>query len=310
MFKYVLQTVIGVAILVVLVLKITANLESLKFIKFDLLVFSLSIVAYTLLNLTLSFRISFLISKMGVKIEYTKALISHLGGMVVGDVTPGRSGYLLTSKILDSFTKCGTDRGLAAIIAPQGIEFVLKALGALIAIMYFFSRVSLSSEFYYAFLAAILVVFGGGSVFLILSWTKEEKSRSLIEKVPYVKKFSDVLIGFKDSSFKIKSHLPHILALYMIGWIVSGLQWYLIGKSLNMGLSFVDFFLLHPLITTLMFIPITPAGLGIMESGSVLVLYLLGINPSVALVFSVLARISNLIGDLPGLYAVFSKKLV
>lgn len=310
MLRYVLQSIIGLAILIVLVLKITANLENLKSIEFDLFLFSLSIISYTLLNLILSFRITFLIDKMGVKVEYMKVLISHLGGMVIGDVTPGRSGYILTSKILDKFTNCGTEKGLAAIIAPQGIEFVLKALGALIAILYFFTKVNLNNEFYYAFLIAILVVFGGGAVFLILSWTKEEKSRSLIEKIPYIRKFTGVLVGFKDSSIKIRSYLPHILVLYMLGWIVSGLQWYLIGKSLNIELDFIDFFLLHPLITTLMFIPITPAGLGIMESGSVLVLYLLGVNPSIALVFSILARISNLIGDLPGLYAVFSKRLV
>jgi len=291
------------------VLKITANLENLKFIEFDVFLFSFSIVSYTLLNLILSFRITFLINKMGVKVGYKKVLVSHLGGMVIGDVTPGRSGYILTSKILDKFTNCGTDRGLAAIIAPQGLEFVLKALGALIAILYFFTKVNLSNDFYYAFLIAILVVFGGGAAFLILSWTKEEKSKSLIEKIPYIRNFTGTLIGFKDSSIKIRSYLPHILVLYMFGWVVSGLQWYLIGKSLNIELGFIDFFLLHPLITTLMFIPITPAGLGIMESGSVLVLYLLGINPSIALVFSILARISNLIGDLPGLYAVFSKKL-
>ncbi|RLI79603.1 hypothetical protein DRP05_03495 [Archaeoglobales archaeon] len=310
MLRYVLQTIVGLIILLVLVLKITANLENLKFIRFDLTLFFLSILAYTMLNLTLSFRIAFLIDKMGVKIEYAKALISHLGGMVIGDVTPGRSGYLLTSKILDKFTNCGTDRGLAAIIAPQGVEFVLKALGALIAILYFFTKVSLNNEFYYAFLVAILLVFVGGAVFLILSWTREEKSKGLIEKIPYARNFSGVFVGFKDSSIKIRSYLLHILILYMIGWLVSGLQWYLIGKSLGMGLDYVDFFLLHPLITTLMFVPITPAGLGIMESGSVLVLYLLGVNPSIALVFSILARLSNLIGDLPGLYAVFSRKLV
>lgn len=307
--RYVLQTVIGLAILAILALKIITNLENLT-IKFDLLLFSLSVIAYTILNFTLSFRIAFLIGKMGVRVEYRKVLISHFSGMIIGDVTPGRSGYLLTSRMLDKFTNCGTDKGLAAIIAPQGIEFVLKALGALIAILYFFTGISLNIELYYALLIAILVVSGGGVVFLIFSWTREEKVKSLIEKMPYAKRFSNLLVSFKDSSIKIRSCWPHIIALYMLGWLISGLQWYLIGKSLDMQLNFIDFFLLHPLITTLMFIPITPAGLGIMESGSVLVLYLLGVHPSIALVFSVLARMSNLIGDLPGLYAIFLRKLV
>ena len=309
MLKYIIQIAFGIAILVLLILKTTENIENLKLIKLDLFLFLLSIFAYTALNLILSFRIAFLLDKMGAKAKYTKVFISHLGGMIVGDVTPGRSGYLLTAKILDKFTGCGTKKSLAAIIAPQGIEFVLKAVGALVAIVYLITKVSLSAEFYYAFILAISIVFCGGAAFLILSWSKEEKSKNLMEKIPYIKNFSDLLVEFKESSIKIRKYLFQIIVLYIIGWLVSGLQWYFIGKAVGINLSFIDFFLLHPLISTLTFIPITPAGLGLMESGSVLVFYLLSIEPSTAIVFSVLARLSNIIGDAPGLL-VFIKKLV
>jgi len=308
MLKYALQAVIGVAILLILMLKLVSNLRNLT-IQFNLSLFFLSILAYTMLNLILSFRIFYLIEMMGVKVDYSRVLLSHLGGMVVGDVTPGRSGYLLTPKILDKLTECGIDKGLAAIVTPQGIEFVLKALGALIAIVYLFTKSNLSREFYYVFLLAILIVLLGGALFLVLSWSKEEKSKSLIEKLPYFGKYSYILLEFKNSSIKIKKLLPQIFALYMAGWIVSGLQWYFIGKSININLSFVDFFFLHPLISTLTFVPLTPAGLGIMESGSILVFYFLGIDPSLAFVFSILARLSNIIGDLPGLM-IFARKLV
>jgi uncharacterized membrane protein YbhN (UPF0104 family) len=51
-----------------------------------------------------------------------------------------------------------------------------------------------------------------------------------------------------------------------------------------------------------MLVPMTPAGLGIMESGAVIAVYLLGIEHSTALIFTVLARINSIAGDLPGLY--------
>ena len=60
------------------------------------------------------------------------------------------------------------------------------------------------------------------------------------------------------------------------------------------------FFLIHPLVTALAFIPITPAGIGVQEFGIVGILGLLGVAAPIAGVFALLARGLLIFEDLAG----------
>jgi uncharacterized membrane protein YbhN (UPF0104 family) len=53
-----------------------------------------------------------------------------------------------------------------------------------------------------------------------------------------------------------------------------------------------------------MFVPISPAGLGLMEGGVILVFSFFGISSAAAMAFSVLVRINILFVDLIGLKTV------
>jgi hypothetical protein len=303
--KYILQILIGIAVLGLLFINVFKDFSALKAVKIDFIYFFFGIVAYTGLNLVLSYRIEFLLGKMQGNVGFKKAFISHLGGMIVGDVTPGRSGYLATSKFLSNFG-CGIERGLAAIVTPQGIEFLLKALSAALAIAYISSKLPAKSLIF--FTSGIFVVVIGALVILGFLWTEEQKSKRLVEKIPYLARHAWRIVAFKEYSKQIKPYILHIIALYAIGWVFTAFQWYFVGKAVGLALSFTDYFFLHPLITALMFVPVTPAGLGIMESASVLTLYLLGVEPSLAFVFTILARLNNIFADLPGLYPVMKFK--
>ena len=59
-------------------------------------------------------------------------------------------------------------------------------------------------------------------------------------------------------------------------------------------------FLIHPLVTALAFIPITPAGIGVQEFGIVGILGLLGVAAPIAGVFALLARGLLIFEDLAG----------
>jgi uncharacterized protein (TIRG00374 family) len=258
------------------------------------------ILAYFGLHVTMSYRIRFLLEKMQSHVGFGCVLASHMGGMIAGDVTPGRSGYFLTSKLLNR-CGCKTEKGLAAIVAPQGIEFLIKGLGAGTAAIYLIAKSGMG-DLLPVFLSGIVVLVLGAFAFLGISWLDEQKSRKFVERIPYLSTHVHKLDIFKDHSAQIKPYILQIMVLSVVGWFFVGMQWYFVGKSVGLELSFLDYFLLHPLITTLAFVPVTPAGLGIMEGGAVLALYLLGIDPGMALVFTVLARINSIIGDLPGLY--------
>jgi uncharacterized protein (TIRG00374 family) len=90
----------------------------------------------------------------------------------------------------------------------------------------------------------------------------------------------------------------------MIGWFFAALQWYFLAQAIGIDIPIFAIFLLHPLITILMFVPISPAGLGLMEGGVIVLFSFFGITSAAAMAFSVLVRINILIVDLIGLRTV------
>ena len=62
----------------------------------------------------------------------------------------------------------------------------------------------------------------------------------------------------------------------------------------------VAFFLIHPLVTALAFVPITPAGIGVQEFGIIGILGLLGVPVGTAGAFALIARGLLILEDLIG----------
>ncbi len=91
----------------------------------------------------------------------------------------------------------------------------------------------------------------------------------------------------------------------MACWILKGFEWWFLGYALGIsqltGIWWLAFFLIHPLVTALAFIPITPAGIGVQEFGIVGILGLLGVAAPIAGVFALLARGLLIFEDLAGI---------
>jgi len=226
-----------------------------------------------------------------------------MGGMIVGDITPGRSGYFLTPPLLKKNTGTSITDGMACIFAPQAIEFILKVAGAFVALFYIYTISDISD---------LLIPAGVGATFLLMigifmlmiSWRDENLTSSLVRKLPVLKRFTEKISSFKESSILIKDNINAILVLYMVGWVFAGLQWFYLGRALGIEQPFFIFFLLHPLLSMLMFT--LPSGIGLMDIGTILVFSLLGISPALAWAFSILVRISILLVDSIGLRTVLA----
>ncbi|NLE06282.1 MAG: flippase-like domain-containing protein, partial [Crenarchaeota archaeon] len=124
------------------------------------------------------------------------------------------------------------------------------------------------------------------------------------------KRFTGGIVGkfeeFRESSQKNRKAIPEIVAITFVCWLLKGVEWYFLGLSLGITvIPWIGYFLLHPLVTALAFVPITPAGAGVQEFGIVGLFKLLFTNPDVATVgaigaFAVLARAILIIQDLVG----------
>jgi len=296
----IVQGAIGLAILLALLYSVKGDIANLK--KVNLEMFALSVLMYDLLNVILAYRVYYLLKKMGYNPRFSCVFLANLGGMVAGDVTPGRSGYVSMAKLLD---RCGipVSDGMAAVVAPQGIDFVVKGVGASLAIIVLgFSRPW----------AGLIVVAVGG---VILAFMWHEKPLEFLKSVTpsfafrvmdrfgLTDKIGNILSNTVRSGIETRKYAVQILALCLLGWVIVGLQWFFVGKACDVIFPFYVYFLLQPLLSALTFVPITPAGLGVMETGTVLVLYALGINPAKATVFAIMIRLSYICADLPGVFA-------
>ena len=107
---------------------------------------------------------------------------------------------------------------------------------------------------------------------------------------------------YQESSHKTRSAIPTIIVLTMACWILKGFEWWFLGYALGITqIPWIGYFLIHPLVTALAFVPITPAGIGVQEFGIVGIFTLLGVPLAAATAFALLSRGLLIFEDLAGL---------
>ncbi|MHC1610654.1 MAG: lysylphosphatidylglycerol synthase transmembrane domain-containing protein [Candidatus Methanospirareceae archaeon] len=307
-----IQVLIGLAILALLFYKIDIR-EALRAIKaVNIPLFLLAAASYLCYNSLMAYRLSYLLERMGNKIRFSHSFFAHIAGMLAADVTPGSAGFLLVPYFLKNRTNCSISNGMAAILAPQGIEFILKVAGGSLGLIFFIAVISMDIS------RTILVPFciGGGIfstlgvVILWIVWSGESYSTSLLAKIPFIRRFKDEFSEMKERSPSLKGSTFVIIIIYLICWLLLALQWQFIGLSLGVTeLNLLAYLLLHPLITILRFLPITVSGLGLMEGATAVMFLLLGIPNGmvIGLSFSLLVRLNTILVDSIGLKPVFSR---
>jgi hypothetical protein len=296
--------------------------QALVNIKVEYLI--LTFACYFGINLFFTVRLRRVLQKEGIKTSFGKTLMAQYAGMLTSDVTPGRSGYVLTPLYLRD-QNVPTSKALSAILGIQTIEFLVKVAGGVGAILFLVEFVppgtwqqqfpnvaGINSGLLIAALGVVLML-TGAIILAALTWSK--RAIALFNRVAnwrYLKRFTGGLIGkleeFRESSQKNRKAIPEIIALTMVCWILKGFEWYFLSLALgiSLGLSpvltWLAFFLIHPLVTALGFVPITPAGAGVQELGIVGVLGLLIANPATGVIgaFAILARGVLIIEDLLG----------
>ncbi len=285
-------------------------------IKVEYLV--LMFVMYFGINLLFTIRLRRVLAKDGVKTTFGKTLLAQYAGMLTSDVTPGRSGYILTPVYLRD-QNVPASKGLSSILGIQTIEFLVKVVGGVGALIYLVTYVSTATwnEMFPQTIAGInlgIIVAGlgiglmllGAIILALFTWSKRAISVfDRIAKSRYLKRFTGGLMGkleeYKESSHSTRKAIPEIILLTLACWILKGFEWWFLGLALGLNVPWIAFFLIHPLVTALAFVPITPAGAGVQEFGIIGILGLLGVAAGPAGVFALLARGLLILQDLVGL---------
>jgi glycosyltransferase 2 family protein len=295
--------------------------EALINIKVEYLI--LAFACYFGINLLFTVRLQRVLRREGIKTAFGKTLLAQYAGMLTSDVTPGRSGYILTPLYLRD-QNVPTSKSLSGILSIQTIEFLVKVAGGIGAVVLLMQIVTPASWQQFQQTTGLngLLVAGlgialmlvGALVLAAITWS--EKALALFCRVAnwkFLKRLTGGLVGkleeFRESSKKNSKAIPEILALTMVCWVLKGFEWYFLGIALGITfgltpvLTWLAFFLIHPLVTALAFVPLTPAGAGVQEFGIVGIFGLIIVDPAMAGAigaFAILARGLLIIEDLIG----------
>src|SRR5665648_471577 len=318
--KIVLQVVVMVAIFGALLwyIGIGSLYEALLTIKIEYLL--LAFLMYFGINVFFTVRLRRVLAKDSVKTSFGKTLLAQYAGMLTSDVTPGRSGYILTPVYLRD-QNVPASKGLSSILGIQTIEFLAKVVGGVGAVIFLVQTVPIQTwndVFHNQTILGINVglIFAGLGIGLMLTgaillaaFTWSRRAIGLFDRIAnskYLKRFTGGIMGkleeYKESSHSTQRAIPEIIALTAVCWILKGFEWYFLGLALGItNVPWIAYFLIHPLVTALAFVPITPAGAGVQEFGIIGVLGLLGIAAGPAGVFALLARGLLIFEDLIGI---------
>jgi uncharacterized protein (TIRG00374 family) len=289
--------------------------DSLLNIKLEYLL--LAFLAYFGINLLFTVRLRLVLRKDGIKTSFGKTLLAQYAGMLTSDVTPGRSGYVLTPFYLKD-QEVPTSKSLSGILGIQTIEFLAKVAGGIGAVVFLINAVPPQNWEQFGTIAGMnlgLFIAGLGialmltGAILLAAFTWSQRAISLFDRIAnsrFLKRFAGGLMGkleeYKESAHKTRKAIPEIVFLTIACWILKGFEWNFLGIALGITqIHWIGYFLIHPLVTALGFVPITPAGAGIQEFGIVgIFTNLIGVAAGPAVAFALLSRGMLIIEDLVG----------
>jgi uncharacterized protein (TIRG00374 family) len=208
-------------------------------------------------------------------------VMASFSGQLLSDVTPARSGYFITPIFLNRLAGIPVEQGMAGVLATGGINAFLKAVICTIGLGYFISFLPLPPSVVNSLLVGIGILLIGGTVLLLLMWERR-MSRLVVklEKLPLVgsklRSFTEMFANVQKEGQKVRRSLVVVALLIFGSLAVNAFALYALFLGLGFSsLSLLDFFLMASFASALTYVPITIAGLGVQETGYVILLSLL-----------------------------------
>jgi len=282
--KFIVRLSIGIILVILLFLFVSpsAVIQSLRSANPFFLICAVAVYALAFLLLTLRWRL--IVAHMGGDIPFGEAYQAFAGGVLYSDFTPGRIGDFSRAILVQE--RIGIHKGTVSVFIDRYIDIIVLTGLGIAALVIYSSR--FASILPILALIVLLVVFAGvTALFLQNSWVF-----SLIKKIPFLNipefasHLQDALSELRDG----KRVIAEGTILTVLAWVTHALRIILITMSLGYTLPLPDIFLILPLISALSIIPVTIAGLGLVEGGLMAVIAGYGIPLSVALSIAILDR--------------------
>jgi uncharacterized protein (TIRG00374 family) len=304
--KYnIIQIVIGIVIVIAIVYTLDFREVAGLLVHLNFLFLALAVLAYLLNNVIITYRLYIIFKKVDKKIRLGQVFWAHMCGMIVSDVTPARSGYMYS---LVPLKKRGIkpEAALSTIAYCYVFDLILKVVFGMVAMFMILRLIGIPGD--------ILKVLSVGliGVTLLIAVALAFFNMRIPDRIGRIlekRRIGSFILNVQTESSKVKSFVPMILSISILGWVLRGFEWFMIAKALGIELSIVNSLLLNPLLTALSMVPFTSAGLGIQEFGIAETLSLLGVQISAGVAFALTVRIMNTSVDSLGLKGFFISEI-
>ncbi|HDO41539.1 MAG TPA: flippase-like domain-containing protein [Candidatus Bathyarchaeota archaeon] len=294
--RFLLSTVVSIIVLILIFLNFL-NFERFleAFLAVNFYLFLASDIPYLIQAILMGYRLNWAMHKSGIKTKWIDGFLAHLFGMLGSDFSIGRTGYLLSS--LPFKSKFATNIGV--ISALVAVDMIAKATFSIVSAVFFiyFFRLEIDT---FLFLFAILIILGGVGFLVFIGSSRSVKFLSkvpLIERVvlPYYR-------DFRDSLREIRRKSLFIFVFPILGWILRGVEWNILGYAVGIDFPFIVWLMLHPLLSLVRLIPITVTGLGIFEFTFIMLFP--DIDAAKQVTFGILDMVNNSFIDVIGLLSL------
>lgn len=235
------------------------------------------IIASTFVGLALYIPIR----KSSPKASLRKVITASFAGQLISDVTPVRSGYFITPIFLNELANVPVEQGMVGVLTTAGVNSLVKVLLCIIGLGYFASFLQLPVEVVNTLIVGITTLFIGGVFLLLLMWEKRIVWLfKKLNKLPLIGKRSFKLVeaikSIQENGKNSKHSVVFVAFLIFFSVLGNATALYILFNGIwCSSLSIIDFLLIASISSTLTYVPITIAGLGVQEVGYVILLSLL-----------------------------------
>ncbi len=278
----------GILILIVILAKIDFKRLILNFSGVNILqfVFVNLIILPTLF--IKAFRWHYLLHLQGIDYSIGDSVVSYLGGIYAGIVTPGRAGEAIKAVYLKADKGVPLIEGMASIIIDRLFDLYLLFLFGIAGIWNFLTIKDYRYNILFLFIALLIIV-----PFMLFDKSILEKAARLIYKV-FVSKIDKSLFENQFKSFLsaikriVGKRIYPAFILTLVSHFFYFLQCYLLARIMSINITFVMVMFFLSIATIVSILPITIWGFGTREVTLVYCFSLIGLRAESAISYSFL----------------------
>ena len=273
------------------------------FSTIDLMLFLLSTLMLLAMHLLIGWRILYVSKVINAPISFKDAFFTHMLGMLLSEITPGRSGYMLSPIYLKS-KGIESGKALAMVIAPQPFDYAGKLLGAVMALIVLFSLPLSYMALPFLLVILFFLLIYSPAFLSLTKWVYEAFLKLLPLTIPYARKPIEWVEKMQASASILKGKWHVIVSFVILSYSLRVLNWaflffafgWLIKSKLYTTLLF---YLLQPFISFVEFIPLpSSAGSGFSEAVGSFVFSQFGLSAAQGVAFVFMLRIQSIIVSL------------